>query len=107
MNGFDKFARLEGKTFIDVVDNCSAHNIAYSECSNFKVSFLPPNLTSHLQPVDAAIGRSFKCHFRRLLVRHILDAIDGQMCRNTSERDPFNIRKVVTVYDGVRLMSEA
>lgn len=107
MKRFDKFARLEGKTFIELVDNCSPHNITYTEFSNFKCSFLPPNLTSHLQPVDAAVGRSFNCDFRRLLVLHILDAIDGQICRNTLEREPFNIGKVVALYDAVRLMSKA
>ena len=107
MKGLDKFARLDGRALFDVVDNCSPHIIAYTEYSNFKRSFLPPNLTSHLQPVDVAFGRSFKCHLRRLLVRHILDAIGGQICRNTSERESFSVRKVLTVSMGVRLMSEA
>ena len=68
VSGFDKFARLEGKSFINFVDNCSAHNNSYKEFTNFNCSVLPPNLTSHLQSVDADVRRSFKYNFRRLLV---------------------------------------
>ena len=91
VGGFDKFARLEGKSFINVVENCSAHNISYKEFTNFKCSYLPPNLTSHLQPVDAAVGRSFKCHFRRLVVQHTLNSIEAQIYQPPSQRKPFKI----------------
>ncbi|PXF49455.1 Tigger transposable element-derived protein 4 [Gracilariopsis chorda] len=105
--GFDKFAGLQGETVIDVVENCSSHNIEYQSFANLNCSFLPTNLTSHLQPVDAALGRSFKCHFHHLLVQHILGQIETQLHRVPLERELFNLRKVSTVYDGVRLMARA
>lgn len=69
--------------------------------------FLPPNLPSHLQPVDASIGHSVKSHFRRLLVRHILQKIHEEMTKELSQRATFNIRQTVTKYDMVWLMTEA
>ena len=56
MLGFDTFVQLQGRKFIDIVYKCSAHNIDYGGFKIFKYSFLPLNLTSHLQPVDAAVG---------------------------------------------------
>lgn len=90
MYGFAKFSESQFKTFGDIVDYCSAHNIEYSGFAHFKSYFLPPNLTSHLQPVDAAVSSSLKCHSRRLLVRHILDSTEEPLSKEPSARDSLN-----------------
>lgn len=61
-------------------------------------------MTSVLKTVDAAIGRSFKAAFRRLLVNHVLRYVE-----NTSFNagNVFKINKAVTVYDGVVMMVQA
>lgn len=57
------------------MDNCSAHgnHHSLSELSNVKVYFLPPNSTSSLQPLDAAIIASMKMQYGR---RHMERAVD-------------------------------
>ena len=71
--------------------------------SNITTSFLPPNMTSVLQPVDAAIGRSVKAAFRRVLVRHVIEHL--KELRRTGST--FMLQKAVTTYDGVLLMKRA
>lgn len=44
-----------------LVDNASSHKLEEGEeLSNIRLYFLPPNTTSHLQPIDQGIIRSFK-----------------------------------------------
>lgn len=100
-------AMLQGRYLTTVLDNCSAHAIDYSVFSNLNAVFLPPNMTSCLQPVDAAIGRSFKCAFWRLLVSHIVRYVDQQMEIAPAQRPPFKINKAVSTYDAVCMMATA
>jgi hypothetical protein len=37
-----------------------------------KVLFFPPNTTSKVQPLDQGIIRSFKAHYRKRLVKHVI-----------------------------------
>jgi hypothetical protein len=42
------------------------------------VEFLPPNTTTELQPCDAGIIHSFKCHYKIFLFRiELINAYDG------------------------------
>ncbi|CAG8760436.1 17965_t:CDS:2, partial [Acaulospora morrowiae] len=59
--------------------NASSHQLAESEIeelSNIKLYFLPPNTTSHLQPIDQGIISSFKVHYRKLLCEDRIRAFD-------------------------------
>jgi hypothetical protein len=60
-----------------LVDNCSAH-VGASDLSfsNVKVKFLPPNTTSKLQPLDQGVIKSFRDHYRRLYLTHLLSVIE-------------------------------
>lgn len=53
------------------LDNCPAHPKGLS-FSNIELEYLPKNTTSVLQPMDQGIIRSFKCHYRKRLIRHVL-----------------------------------
>lgn len=82
VTGFVKKSSLQRQTIAHVVDNCSAHNIDYDQFENPDHVMLSPNMTSKLQPVNAAIGRSFKCAFRRQLAGHILSYVEKEMKKN-------------------------
>lgn len=105
--GLNKRSLLQNRAGVNVIDNCSAHTISYEEFEALSAIFLPPNMTSVLQPVDASIGRSFKCAFRRLLVEHILAYVEKKMALPLVERKPFKMNEAVSTYDAVRLMKEA
>ena len=48
-----------------VLDNCPAH--LHVELENVKFAFLPPNITSKKQPMDASVICNFKLHYRCML----------------------------------------
>ena len=61
-----------------LLDNVSSQDPDLKQkFSNIKIVFLPKNMTSRLQPLDAGIIKSFKVHYRRLLLKHTLAKIDG------------------------------
>ncbi|CAB5391817.1 unnamed protein product [Rhizophagus irregularis] len=44
---------------------------------SINVKFLPPNTTTALQPCDAGIIHSFKCHYKRLFIQNRIEAYDN------------------------------
>ena len=63
-----------GRKIAMIVDNCTAH--PHVELDNIELFFLPPNTTSHTQPMDANIIRNLKCHYRRILSTRRLQAAE-------------------------------
>lgn len=63
--------RKKKRTIILFIDNCSAHN-EIPNMSNVKVIYLPPNMTSILQPMDQGVIKTFKHYYRQLVVENIL-----------------------------------
>ncbi|POW17221.1 hypothetical protein PSTT_00543 [Puccinia striiformis] len=63
----DNRFRQEKRHVLLLLDNFSAHlkGLEGLCLTNLKVEFLPPNLTSVLQPCDAGIIRAFKAYYRR------------------------------------------
>ena len=104
---FDTEARLRKREIHKFVDNCSAHSIDFTSFENYKNHFLPPHMTSILQPVDCAVGRSFKCALSRLIVLHVLDYVDRMHELPEADRRPFKINEIITAYTAVRLIAEA
>ncbi|CAG8609662.1 3925_t:CDS:2 [Gigaspora rosea] len=48
----------------------------YSYLTNITVHFLPPNMTAHLQPMDAGIVKCFKSKYKNLYCRHLLSQFE-------------------------------
>lgn len=64
-------------------------------------------MTSVLQPVDAAVGLSFKCAFRRLLVAHIITDVEKRMKLYVENRSIFKLTGAVTIFDSFVVMKLA
>ena len=61
------------KCFISLlIDSFSGHSIAYKP-QNIRLEFFRPNLTSHVQPLDAGIIRCVKAHYRRAVCKRAID----------------------------------
>jgi DDE superfamily endonuclease/Tc5 transposase DNA-binding domain len=76
-----------------LMDNAPSHVWKNLDLPNIEVVPLPPNTTSKLQPMDAGIIASFKCHYRRRQLAHALDLIDLQECRNPYKIDQLTAMK--------------
>lgn len=74
----DKMKR-DGRHIILLMDNAPCHPPSMKDAfSNIKIEFLPANTTSRTQPLDAGIIKSWKMHYKRKILRHVVSAVDGQ-----------------------------
>ncbi|KAH1232015.1 ARS-binding protein 1 [Glycine max] len=78
---FDEYVRsfdqmMHGRRVLLVVDNCPAHPRNIEGLRNVELFFLPPNMTSKIQPCDVGIIRAFKMHYRRRFYRKILEGYE-------------------------------
>lgn len=67
--------KKHGRRVLFVVDNCPAHLRNIEGLQNSKL-FLPPNMTSKIQPCDAGIIRAFKKHYFRIFNPRILECYE-------------------------------
>ena len=75
--GIDPNAKI-----ILLLDNCAAHPPAEELEAlnrNFKVIYLPPNVTALCQPQDQGILRSWKCKYKSKFLSALLDALNRGM----------------------------
>lgn len=70
MGRFNNRMKKENRNVALVLDNAPVHdpNLTYS---NVKLVFLPPNTTSHYQPLDAGIIANFKYWYRKLQYKYV------------------------------------
>ncbi|GBM45232.1 Tigger transposable element-derived protein 4 [Araneus ventricosus] len=71
LRDLDRRFLSEKRKFLLIVDNCSAH-VGVSDLKAIGVEFLPPNVTSILQPMDQGVINSFKRIHRRVLLQRVV-----------------------------------
>ena len=54
----------EGRRICLLIDNFSGHFIAY-EPHNIHIEYFKPNMTSHIQPLNAGVIRCFKARYHQ------------------------------------------
>ena len=65
--------RQQDRKILLLLDNFSGHKWDPAKITNITVKLLPPNMTSHIQPCDAGIIRTFKASFKKLQMKRALD----------------------------------
>jgi hypothetical protein len=65
--------RRQKRKVLLIIDNAPSHIFNPANITNTEVVFLEPNMTSHIQPMDAGIIKAFKAHYRRLYIRRAID----------------------------------
>src|SRR5215510_12358328 len=87
------------RRIIFFVDNATSHVVS-KKLSNVRVKFLPPHLTSEVQPLDQGIIQAMKANYRKSMLHSLLAAI-GKFNSATE------FAKSVTVFDAIRWISSA
>ena len=77
----NKHMKSRNKKIALLVDNASGHNLSEEvkkELTNIEVFYFEPNCTSHIQPADAGIIKSFKNYYAKELVSFFVNQIDNE-----------------------------
>ena len=88
-----------------ILDNASSHIVSSAkvgksrgfstlELSNMTLVFLPPNVTSVVQPLDQGIIASFKIQYKKKLLRWVLSQYDDATLKDLRKVVP-NIRQAI------------
>lgn len=101
LNGIMK---RKNRKIIFLIDNAPVHLIldeTQEKLDCIDVKFLPPNTTTELQPCDAGIIHSFKCHYKRLFIQNRINAYDSVQDGIVDEMSDY------TIYDALQNAAEA
>ena len=103
LNWLNSMMKSENRKVLLLMDNFSAHESAVKELggetalSNVEIEWLPPNTTSHWQPLDQGIIASFKLQYRKMWIAYMIRQFDKEM-------DPL---KTVTLLEVINWTAEA
>ena len=76
---FNETMKRKNRKIVLLIDNAPVHLIldeTQEKLDSIEVKFLPPNTTTVLQPCDAGIIHSFKCHYKHLFIQNQIDTYD-------------------------------
>lgn len=71
----DKTIQNQNRKICMIVDNCPAHP-KVKGLKAIELTFLPPNTTSHTQPMDQGVIKNLKTHYRKQVILRQLQAAD-------------------------------
>ena len=87
--------KMQNRNVVLFLDNATSHQESIeNNLSNIKLVFLPKNMMSRLQPLDAGIIRAFKLKYRKLLIRYVISRVDDNK-RASDIINEINILKVI------------
>ena len=69
-----KFSAAKRKIAL-IIDNCTAHPHV-EQLASIELIFLPPNTTSHTQPMDQGVIHALQAKYRSLAVRKLIAALE-------------------------------
>ena len=92
LTSFNRKMTVQDRHVLLILDNAPSH-IMPGHLSNVKLHFLPPTTTSHLQPLDAGIIKSFKSNFRKQQLRLVIDQLDKGRSYKVSVSDAIRFTK--------------
>lgn len=95
LRSWDAELKSGGNKILLLVDNCPAHPVV-SNLKCIKFVFLPPNVTSVLQPMDQGVIKALKTQYRKLQVLQMIENIENS-------KDI----KSLSVLDAILMISEA
>ncbi|QRW22215.1 tigger transposable element-derived protein 6 [Rhizoctonia solani] len=82
----------QGCQILLLCDNTSSHKHDPACTPNIEVYYLPPNLTSWIQPMDAGIIRNFKSNYCWLHTKFVLD------CKAAGTLNPYKVHQLDTMH---------
>jgi len=72
---------------------------------NIKLKFLPPNITSLIQPLNLGVIQNLKVKYRATLVTYILEKIEDNLLEPKSTA--INISKKINILQAIQLISDS
>lgn len=84
LHKFDQKMGKQRRNIILFLDNAPSHPTI--DLKNIKLFFLPPNTTSHCQPLDRGIIRNFKVFYRGFIVKRLMTLIDSETSLDMVEK---------------------
>ncbi len=95
---FNQRMARQNRRVLLFLDNAACH--PHIKLSNVKLIFLPPNTTSHSQPMDQGVIFTFKSHYRRLLLQSLIPKLNA--CVSINE-----LAKEISVLDAIQWTATA
>lgn len=75
LHEFDAKMKKQNRKVVLFLDNATSHSKIALD--NVKLIFLPPNTTSHCQPLDQGIIQNFKMLYRSYFIKRLLTYVDS------------------------------
>ena len=90
---WNKQLQCKDHKIILFVDNFSGH-VPPTDLSNIRIEYFQPNLTSHIQPLDQGIIRTFKVYYCKALVEHTVKLYDN----GTTPSDVYKLNQLEAMH---------
>ena len=89
----------ENQKVLLLLDNFKGHALPEGGVSNIRVEFFAPNLTGHVQPLDAGIIKCFKSYYRKKTILRSINLFTEELEKEerTPMKDMFKVNQLVAM----------